>query len=330
MHGFEPGDLLNRAGDLWLLAQNGRHHSVRLAAMAGLLQGNLADNIFASCSEKGDLLCLYLDAIALLAGQNPGGPAAEATQDIDQPLADPGRGTGDGGNKVGPARFVRIDLPGRAPLTLAEVEVLSAGENIARGGTASQSSVAWGGVAEHAIDGNTDPSYGGGSQATPPSRSSIPGGNSTWARTTGRADPHLEPQGRRTRQAPRWLSPSLLDANRRKVWDQAENPAPDRMVEHTLAIDWAARIDRAGLRALNALGAKPKASAGAIANRLARVPVDQHAADWYKAGLALIDRAGVTLGSEASPILRLTLTAGATGFAPTRLEVPPAPKSNSP
>ncbi|MSR48096.1 MAG: DUF1553 domain-containing protein [Planctomycetes bacterium] len=56
------------------------------------------------------------------------------------------------------ARFVRIELPGRARiLSLAEVELLrSNGENVARTGHATQSSVDYGGPAQLAIDGNTD------------------------------------------------------------------------------------------------------------------------------------------------------------------------------
>lgn len=57
-------------------------------------------------------------------------------------------------------RYVRIELPGaKRTLTLAEVEVLSAGANAARGGSASQSSTAWDGVAARAIDGNTSPRF---------------------------------------------------------------------------------------------------------------------------------------------------------------------------
>ncbi len=60
-----------------------------------------------------------------------------------------------------PARFVRIELPGdKRILTLAEVEVFSAGRNIATGGTASQSSTHGGGVASKAIDGNKHSDYG--------------------------------------------------------------------------------------------------------------------------------------------------------------------------
>ena len=64
-----------------------------------------------------------------------------------------------------PVRYVRVELPGPArTLTLAEVEIESGGENVARGGRASQSSVAWSGVPERAIDGNSDGSYAAGGQ----------------------------------------------------------------------------------------------------------------------------------------------------------------------
>ena len=59
-----------------------------------------------------------------------------------------------------PARFVRIELPGDMRiLTLAEVEVFSAGKNIAPGGKATQSSTFGGAVAARAIDGNRNPDY---------------------------------------------------------------------------------------------------------------------------------------------------------------------------
>ena len=61
-------------------------------------------------------------------------------------------------------RFVRIELSGRKTLTLAEVEVNSAGRNVARQGRASQKNTAHGGVAQRAIDGNKNGSFGGGGQ----------------------------------------------------------------------------------------------------------------------------------------------------------------------
>ncbi|MBI1904412.1 MAG: DUF1553 domain-containing protein, partial [Planctomycetia bacterium] len=57
-------------------------------------------------------------------------------------------------------RFVRIELPGNGRmLSLAEVQVLSAGQNIAASGKASQSSVDFDGPPNLAIDGNTNGHY---------------------------------------------------------------------------------------------------------------------------------------------------------------------------
>ncbi len=62
------------------------------------------------------------------------------------------------------ARFVRIELPGKDRiLSLAEVQVFSDGENVARKGMASQSSVDYEGAAARAIDGNTGGDFDAGS-----------------------------------------------------------------------------------------------------------------------------------------------------------------------
>jgi putative heme-binding domain-containing protein len=72
-------------------------------------------------------------------------------------------------------RYVRIELPGQQrTLTLAEVEVHSDGQNIARRGKASQSGVGFGGSASRGIDGNTSASYGGGGQTHTPENMANP------------------------------------------------------------------------------------------------------------------------------------------------------------
>lgn len=56
---------------------------------------------------------------------------------------------------VGKARYVRVDLPEKKEiLSLAEVEVMSGGKNVARSKPATQSSVIHDGVAGRAVDGN--------------------------------------------------------------------------------------------------------------------------------------------------------------------------------
>jgi hypothetical protein len=67
------------------------------------------------------------------------------------------------------ARYLRVELPKMedrktpAILSLAEVQVWSEGKNIASMGEASQSSEEWGGVADRAIDGNTEGDFEQGS-----------------------------------------------------------------------------------------------------------------------------------------------------------------------
>ena len=61
-------------------------------------------------------------------------------------------------------RYVRVDIPREsATLSLAEVEIFSGGENVARKGKASQCSTDYGGDAARAIDGNRDGDYNKGS-----------------------------------------------------------------------------------------------------------------------------------------------------------------------
>jgi len=85
----------------------------------------------------------------------------------------PGKGAGHGGGNfvitqvkaqwvadqlpITNARYVRVEIPGKQKiLSLAEVQVFSAGSNIAPSGKAAQSSTAYDGLAQYAIDGNTD------------------------------------------------------------------------------------------------------------------------------------------------------------------------------
>ncbi len=84
-------------------------------------------------------------------------------------------------------RYVRIELKGNEPLSLAEVQVFTKPKpdqqannhglvNVALSGTASQSSTAYGGQAKRAIDGNTDGEYHRGKSVTHTQR----GGESWW------------------------------------------------------------------------------------------------------------------------------------------------------
>jgi putative heme-binding domain-containing protein len=129
-------------------------------------------------------------------------------------------------------RYVRVELPGKVKtLTLAEVEVISDGKNIARQGKATQKNTAHGGDASRGIDGNTSGSYGDGGQThcqegtqdpwwevdlgAEVSISSIV----VWNRTDGNFGNRLG-----------GFTLKVLDRDRKTVYERAKQPAPPRKV----------------------------------------------------------------------------------------------------
>lgn len=65
-------------------------------------------------------------------------------------------------NEKSNARYVRIELPRDGTLSLAEVQVFSDGQNIARSGKAEQSTTEYSAEASRAIDGKTDGAFSSG------------------------------------------------------------------------------------------------------------------------------------------------------------------------
>ena len=161
----------------------------------------------------------------------------EALPDVSLPQQGPGHA---GGNFVltrvratlqppagtpGPvARYVRIELPGRQLLQLAEVEVFSGGTNVALAGAATQKSTYADAAAGRAIDGNTDGEYVRGSVAHTADNTDDP-----WWEVDLKADVPLEQVvvWNRVEAAERLegFRVVALDANRQPVWEKAGNPA---------------------------------------------------------------------------------------------------------
>ncbi len=126
------------------------------------------------------------------------------------------------------ARYVRIQLPGKKRiLTLAEVEVISGGKNVARSGKATQSSTHGGAGAERAIDGNKSPDWGKGGQTH-----TVNAGEKEpwWELDLGKAV-SIEKvqvwnrQGFQSRLDQ--FSVTLLDANRKPVFEKKDIAAGD-------------------------------------------------------------------------------------------------------
>ncbi len=124
-------------------------------------------------------------------------------------------------------RFVRVELPGRGTLTLAEVEVYSDGVNVARRGKASQKNTAHGGDAARAIDGNKSGTYGDGGQTHTEENTENP----FWEVDLGDEQPieQIVIFNRVESDLGNRLSGftlKVLDANRAEVFKQERLPAP--------------------------------------------------------------------------------------------------------
>ncbi|MDP6479834.1 MAG: HEAT repeat domain-containing protein [Phycisphaerales bacterium] len=124
-------------------------------------------------------------------------------------------------------RFVRVELDGAATLTLAEVEVMSGGSNVSLGQPCSQSTTNWDGVADRAVDGDSNGIWTAGT-----STHTIEGQmNPWWEVDLGVVRPidQVVLHNRIDRPHDRRLDGFrlvVLDADRAVVWQQEGNPAP--------------------------------------------------------------------------------------------------------
>ncbi len=149
-------------------------------------------------------------------------------------------------------QYVRIELPARGTLTLAEVEVHSDGANVARGGMASQKSTAHGGDASRAIDGNKSGEYSAGGQTHTAENEGRP----WWLLDLGRELPieSVTVYNRTDGELGRRLEGftlTVLDGKRQPVFERAgiAAPAPSTTVQVGEG-DPASAIRRAAMLAL--------------------------------------------------------------------------------
>jgi glucose/arabinose dehydrogenase/azurin len=187
--------------------------------------------------------------------------------------ARPGEGQANGKSDAGTlGRYVRIELPRRGTLTLAEVQVFSDGKNIAPRGRAKQSSVSNDGEASRAIDGKTDGSFGSGTQTHTRENDRNPwweldlGGEYpiesivVWNRTEADLGQRLA-----------GFMVALLDGSRNEVFRKADNPAPARNGRIAVSEDNPARgLRRAAIHALVAMPRNQEATFAALTGSIAK------------------------------------------------------------
>lgn len=133
-------------------------------------------------------------------------------------------------------RFVSVINNGKAKfLHLAEVEVFSGADNVARKGKATQHSTDFGGPPERGIDGNTSGKYSDNSvthtaQADDPwwqvdLKTTFPIDRIVlWNRTDGATSGRLTD-----------FTVKVLDENQNTVWEQRTEPAPEEKIEYSLS-----------------------------------------------------------------------------------------------
>jgi mono/diheme cytochrome c family protein len=144
------------------------------------------------------------------------------------------------------ARYVRIEIPGKEKiLSLAEVQVFKSGKNIALAGEASQSTTAFEGPAQLAIDGNVDGDFGKAKSTTHTESSENP-----WWQVDLKTPQPLERVviwNRTDNNLQSRLSHyqvSLLDDKQQPVWEKtfadAPNPSTNISIDGSGPVEFAA------------------------------------------------------------------------------------------
>lgn len=167
------------------------------------------------------------------------------------------------------ARYVRVELPGDSrTLTLAEVEVISDGANVAPSGRATQSSVAWNGEASRATDGNTSGRFGDGGQTH-----THEGERAPWWELDLLAERPVDAVvvWNRTEEGGVFakrldgFTLSVLDAARRPLFVREGEPAPKERVRIEVDSDPRGRIRASAMAALVRVEGKEREAIAAIA-----------------------------------------------------------------
>jgi glucose/arabinose dehydrogenase len=229
---------------------------VRLGAMAAIV---LADGSFdpswtaAIKNGHGRPLVDLLNSVPLISDPSLRATIRERALQIameQKPASTPGAA----------GRFVRIEIPRDGTLTLAEVQVMSDGVNVARGGKATQSSTSNNGVADRAIDGRTDGAYSSGTQTHTRENEKNP----WWEVDLGKAHPiesivvwnRSESGGQYARRLD-GFSVRVLDEARNPVFEKTSNPAPPQSASIAVSGDTSGAARRAAIAALAVAGGNP-------------------------------------------------------------------------
>lgn len=229
--GQSASELTTARAELEKLATSAKQPIFRQIGYVSLINvDDSVDKAWKLATTDAKRLIDFVNAMPLIS--DPGVRAAlyDRVAPLLTELPEPLRGPKSKGTQ---GRFVRVELPGKGTLTLAEVEVMSGGENVARRGRASQKNTAHGGDAARAIDGNKAGEYSGGGQTHTEENTNNP----YWEVDLGEEHPIDQIVIYTRTEMPERLanfSLKVLDEKRGEVFKSEKNPAPKLKAEFTL------------------------------------------------------------------------------------------------
>ena len=258
-------DLMGARAALEKLAGAENASMVRQAVTATLisLDGKI-DGAWAAAVKSPATLKNFLEAAPLIPDPVVRGTAFEKVMDLLTTYPPQITAALDK-DKMGTARYVRIELPRPGTLTLAEVQIFSDDTNVSKNCAAKQSSTDFGGEAKRALDGNTNADFQSGTQTH-----TKEGENNPWWEADLQADLPLSAitVWNRTGFEDRLegFTLTVLDGERHEIFKRTGIPAPRLSSRFEIPNDPSAGVRRAAIRALPMLGKDPeKVFAGLVA-----------------------------------------------------------------
>jgi putative heme-binding domain-containing protein len=307
LNGRTPADLASIRTDLEKLALSAHQPTIRQIGFVALMNvDGSADKAWKLALHSTGHLRDLVNAVPMLADPTLRAalyPKLEALLNgLPPELGGPGPKS-----KAVVGRYVRVELPGNnRTLTLAEVEVYSDGQNIARHGKATQKNTAYGGDASRAIDGNHNGSYGGGGQTHTQEGTANP-----WWQVDLGGDHPIDAIVIYNRidgdlgQRLNGFTLQILDADHKVVFERTKQPAPQVQVKFEVGSDSPERlIRRAAMNALTTVRGQETKTFQTLAKR---VRDEEDRVDAIRA-LQRIPRSFWDK-EEAQPLLEILLTA---------------------
>ena len=238
--GRPSGELSQLRDQMQNLAVSGKRSIMRrigfvaLTAIDGSGGADGSAKVWELASSKPEHLVDLISALPLVS--DPG--VRSSLYERIVPLLDGLPGVTPGQKSLGAStRFIRVNIPGKATLTLAEVAAFRGENNIARSGKASQKNTSHGGDASRAIDGNTNSSYGSGSQTHTEENTDNP----WWEVDLGSEQSVdrivISNRGDGLQDRLNNFTLTLLDAGRKEVFQVEKQSAPSLAVEISVVSD---------------------------------------------------------------------------------------------